>query len=47
VQTNNLAAGISLNTNDWATVPGSSGINQTNITIDSTKPAEFYRMVYP
>jgi len=47
VQTNNLASGISLNTNDWVTVPGSAGINQTNFTVDPTKPTEFYRLVYP
>jgi len=47
VQTNNLGAGVSANTNDWTTVPGSSSINQTNITIDPTKSAEFYRLVYP
>ena len=47
VQTNNLAKGISTNPNDWVTVPGSAATNQVNITIDPTKPAEFYRMVYP
>jgi autotransporter-associated beta strand protein len=47
VQTNNLAAGVSANTNDWMTVLGSAGINQTNITMDPAKPAEFYRLVYP
>jgi autotransporter-associated beta strand protein len=47
VQTNHLAAGISSNTNDWMTVPGSAGIDQTNILMDPTKPAEFYRLVYP
>jgi hypothetical protein len=47
VQTNHLAAGISLNTNDWTTVPGSAGIDQTNITINPLQPAEFYRLVYP
>ena len=47
VQTNHLAAGISSNTNDWMTVPGSAGIDQTNIPMDPTKPAEFYRLVYP
>ena len=47
VQTNNLAAGISLNTNDWTTVSGSTAINQTNITINPALPAEFYRLVYP
>ncbi len=47
VQTNHLAAGLSTDTNDWATVFGSAGINQTNITIDPAKPSEFYRLVYP
>jgi len=47
VQTNHLSTGISLNTNDWTTVAGSDAINQTNITIDKTKPTEFYRLVYP
>jgi len=47
VQTNNLASGISSNTNDWTTVYGSAGINQTNIVINPTQPAEFYRLVYP
>jgi autotransporter-associated beta strand protein len=47
VQTNNLAKGLSANTNDWTTVSGSSGTNQVNITINPTKPAEFYRLVYP
>jgi hypothetical protein len=47
VQTNNLAVGISSNTNDWTTVAGSSTTNQMSITIDPTKPTEFYRLVYP
>ena len=47
VQTNNLSAGISLNTNDWMRVTGSTGINQTNLTLDPTKPTEFYRLVNP
>jgi hypothetical protein len=47
VQTNNRASGISSKTNDCMTVPGSSGIDQTNITIDPTLPTEFYRLVYP
>ena len=47
VQTNNLAKGISSNTNDWMTVPGSTGINSTNITMNPTLPTEFYRLVYP
>jgi autotransporter-associated beta strand protein len=47
MQTNHLAAGISANTNDWGMVSGSANTNQVNLTIDPTKPAEFYRMVYP
>ena len=47
VQTNHLAAGISANTNDWATVSGSVATNQVTLPIDTTKPAEFYRLVYP
>ena len=46
VQTNHLA-GISLDRNDWSTVAGSAGTNQVSIPIDTTKPTEFYRMVYP
>jgi hypothetical protein len=47
VQTNHLASGLSANTNDWTTVPGSSAIDQTNITINPALPTEFYRLVYP
>jgi autotransporter-associated beta strand protein len=47
MQTNNLARGISSNTNDWGAVSGSAGTNRVNLTIDPTKPAEFYRLVYP
>ena len=47
VQTNHLPAGISLNTNDWGTVAGSAGTNKVSIPIDTAKPTEFYRMVYP
>jgi len=47
VQTNNLAKGISLNTNDWAAVPGSSTTNQVSIPLNATNPAEFYRLLYP
>jgi len=47
VQTNHLAAGVSSNPTDWMTVPGSSGLSQTNISIVPTKPAEFYRLGYP
>ena len=47
VQTNNLLAGISVNTNDWTTVTGSAGTNELFQPIDTTKPTEFYRLVYP
>ena len=47
MQTNHLAAGLSANTNDWVTVPGSAGIHQTNITMNLALPTEFYRLVYP
>lgn len=47
IQTNRLADGVSLNTNDWASVPGSTGTNQTNFTINPAQAAEFYRLVYP
>jgi autotransporter-associated beta strand protein len=47
VQTNHLASGISSNTNDWTEVPGSAGMDQTNITINPALPAVFYRLVYP
>lgn len=46
-QTNNLAVGISSNTNDWATVSGSAATNRAIITIDPAKRTEFYRLVYP
>ena len=47
VQTNNLAAGISANTNDWMTVPGSSLTNQMSLPMILTNLDEFYRLVYP
>jgi len=47
VQTNRLASGISANTNDWMTVAGSTGMDQTNININPVQSAEFYRLVYP
>jgi autotransporter-associated beta strand protein len=47
VQTNNLANGVSLNTNDWGTVPASQQTNQVLLPIDPTLPLEFYRIVYP
>ena len=47
MQTNNLATGISANTNDWGAVAGSASTNQISIAIDPTKPTEFYRLIYP
>jgi autotransporter-associated beta strand protein len=47
VQTNNLAAGISSNPNDWATVPGANSANQISIPIGAAQTGEFYRLVYP
>ena len=46
-QTNNLASGVSLNTNDWGPVSGSSLTNQICIPIDPTQPAGFFRLTYP
>jgi len=46
-QTNNLANGISLNTNDWGSVANSAGTNQVTLPLDPAKPMEFYRLVYP
>ena len=46
-QTNHLANGISLNTNDWGTVANSTGTNQLTLPIDPAKPTEFYRLIYP
>jgi hypothetical protein len=42
-QTNALNKGLSTN---WLPAAGSS-INSTNITIDTTKPTVFYRLIYP
>jgi autotransporter-associated beta strand protein len=46
-QTNHLAGGLSSNTNDWGTVAGSSATNQVSVPLNTTNPAEFYRLVYP
>ena len=46
-QTNNLAQGISRNTNDWGTVANSASTNLVTIPIDPAKPTEFYRLIYP
>jgi autotransporter-associated beta strand protein len=43
-QTNPLNIGLS---NNWVTVPGSTNMTSTNITINPADPAVFYRLVYP
>ena len=48
VQTNNLAKGVSSNTNDWGTVVGSQSITATNLPIIKAGVTnEFYRLAYP
>jgi len=47
VQTNNLDKGVSGNTNDWATVSGSTLVTTTNIITATTNLNEYYRLVYP
>jgi hypothetical protein len=47
MQTNNLAGGISSDTNDWTPLPASQTTNQLTLPLDGTKPVEFYRLVYP
>jgi len=46
-QTNHQNLGISLDTNDWGTVTGSSATNSIVIPLNLALPSEFYRMVYP
>ena len=46
-QTNHLEAGLSTDTNDWMTVPGSETTNLMNLLIDPTVPGGFYRMIWP
>ena len=43
VQTNNLSTGLGTN---WVDVPGSSAVNSTNITVNPSMPATFYRLKY-
>jgi hypothetical protein len=47
VQTNNLAKGVSGNTNDWATVVGSTAVTATNFPVVTTNKNSYYRLVYP
>jgi len=46
-QTNNLAKGVSANTNDWATVAGSSLTNTFTTPIVKTNLNQYYRLIYP
>ena len=47
MQTGHLNLGFSQNTNDWATVAGSTLISATNFLINQTNASEFYRLAYP
>ena len=47
VQTNSLPNGVSLDTNDWATVANSALTNQISVPLDAALPMEFYRLIYP
>jgi hypothetical protein len=46
-QTNHLASGLSLDTNDWGTVSGSPTTNQITLPVNTSQPAGFYRLVFP
>jgi hypothetical protein len=46
-QTNHLAMGISLDTNDWDTVAGSQQTNWLVVPVAFGLPVEFFRLVYP
>jgi hypothetical protein len=46
-QTNYLHMGISVNTNDWMRVPGSSMTNRVVIPILPNTPGAYYRLVFP
>ena len=43
-QTNSLTTGLGTN---WAAIPGTAAVNHYTNTIDASKPAVFYHMVYP
>jgi len=47
MQTNNLNLGVSVNPNDWTTVPGSTATNAASLSIPITNFNEYYRLVYP
>ena len=42
-QTNSLATGLTTN---WITVPSSSAVTTTNVTLGGTNPSVFYRLMY-
>jgi hypothetical protein len=46
-QTNNLARGLSLNSNDWSRISGSQTNTQVTISLDAIRGPGFYRLVYP
>jgi len=47
IQTNTLSVGLVTNAASWVTLPGSSSVTSTNMTIDPANGTVFYRMVYP
>ena len=47
IQTNTLSVGLVTNATSWVTLPGSSSVTSTNMTIDPANGTVFYRMVYP
>ena len=47
VQTNHLQQGLSSNTNDWMTVPGSTTVNSASFPINPALPTEFYKLINP
>jgi len=46
-QTNNLARGVSLNSNDWSRIAGSQTNTQVRISRGGISGSSFYRLVYP
>jgi autotransporter-associated beta strand protein len=47
IQTNHLANGLSVNSNDWTTVANSSSTNAVTVPLNPALPDEFYRLIYP
>jgi len=44
IQTNDLSQGLGTN---WVTVPNSTNVCQTNVTVNPTNGSVFLRLVYP